>query len=347
MQNSHPMTAPTPFLTDLLAQPAALRDAVTHFDPTLLADLRAGKYERIVVTAMGGSHFAGVPAWLSLVSAGLPVWHIDASVLLHDAISLVNERTLLWVVSQSGRSAEIVALLDRVKPALLLALTNDASSPLAARADVVQLMHAGVEAVVSTKTYLNSLALTQLMALQLAGRPTDAARDELLAAADAVEAYLAEFDERQRSLGARVGVPERLFLLGRGASMAAVDAGALVLKEAAKINASGMSGPQFRHGPYEMADERVTALVLEGAGSNAALQRRRHRRHGAARRRRPGRRPAASARSRRRPADRRDSALSAADVPDLRRHRLRRRPVPPFHESDDGAVAADYSDSPL
>jgi len=263
-----------PFLTDLLAQPAALRDAVAKFDPALLADLHVEKFERIVITAMGGSHFAGVPAWLSLVNAGLPVWHIDASVLLHDAISLVNERTLLWVVSQSGRSAEIVALLDRVKPAHLLALTNDASSPLAQRADRVQSMHAGVEAVVSTKTYLNSLALTQLTALRMAGRPIDAARGELLAAADAVEAYLAEFDARQRSLGARVGVPERLFLLGRGASMAAVDAGALVLKEAAKINAAGMSGPQFRHGPYEMADERVTALVLEGAGANAALQRR-------------------------------------------------------------------------
>jgi glucosamine--fructose-6-phosphate aminotransferase (isomerizing) len=267
------MTNANPFLTDLLAQPAALRDAVAHYDPAVLAGLDVSRFDRIVVTAMGGSHFAGVPAWLSLVSAGLPVWHIDASVLLHDAISLVNERTLLWVVSQSGRSAEIVALLDRVKPAQVLALTNDPASPLAARAGLVQLMHAGVEAVVSTKTYLNSLALTQLMALQMAGRPTDAARDELLAAADAVQAYLADFDARQRSLGARVGVPERLFLLGRGASMAAVDAGALVLKEAAKINAAGMSGPQFRHGPYEMADERVTALILEGVGTNAALQR--------------------------------------------------------------------------
>ena len=268
------MTNTNPFLTDLLAQPAALRDAVVHFDPALLADLQAGKFERIVITAMGGSHFAGVPAWLTLVRAGLPVWHIDASELLHDAAGLVNERTLLWMVSQSGRSAEIVALLDKVRPAHLLALTNDPASPLAARADRVQPMYAGVEAVVSTKTYLNTLALTQLMALQMAGQPTDGARDELAAAADAAEAYLAEFDARQRSLGARVGVPQRLFLLGRGASMAAVDAGALVLKEAAKINATGMSGPQFRHGPFEMADERVTALVLAGEGPTVELQKR-------------------------------------------------------------------------
>ncbi len=268
------MTTPNPFLTDLLAQPAALHDAVTHFDPALLANLHIEKYDRIVITAMGGSHFAGVPAWLSLVHAGLPVWHVDASELLHDAAGLVGKRTLLWMVSQSGRSAEIVALLDKVQPAHLLALTNDPISPLAARADHVQLMHAGVEAVVSTKTYLNTLALTQLMALQMAGLPTDGARAELHAAADAVESYLGEFLQHQRSLGARVGVPERLFLLGRGASMAAVDAGALVLKEAAKINAAGMSGPQFRHGPFEMADERVTALVLAGEGPTVELQRR-------------------------------------------------------------------------
>ena len=267
-------TASNPFLTDLLAQPAALHDAVTHFDPALLADLHIEKYERIVITAMGGSHFAGVPAWLSLVRAGLPAWHIDASELLHDAAGLVNERTLLWMVSQSGRSAEIVALLDKVRPAHLLALTNDAASPLAQRADRVQFMHAGVEAVVSTKTYLNTLALTQLMALQMAGLPTDGARAELHDAADAVGAYLAEYEQRQHNLGARVGVPQRLFRLGRGASRAAVDAGALVLKEAAKINATGMSGPQFRHGPFEMADERVTALVLAGEGATVDLQKR-------------------------------------------------------------------------
>jgi glucosamine--fructose-6-phosphate aminotransferase (isomerizing) len=268
------MTTPNPFLSDLLAQPEALRAAVAGFDPALLADLRADRYDRIVITAMGGSHFAGVPAWLSLVRAGLPVWHIDASVLLHDASELVNQRTLLWMVSQSGRSAEIVALLDKLRPAHLVALTNDPASPLAQRADRVQLLHAGVEAVVSTKTYLNTLALTQLMALQMAGQPTDAARAELAAAADAVEAHLSAREEHQRRLAEVVGVPERLFLLGRGASMAAVDAGALVLKEAAKINASGMSSPQFRHGPYEMADERVTALVLAGAGPAVELQRR-------------------------------------------------------------------------
>jgi glutamine---fructose-6-phosphate transaminase (isomerizing) len=260
-----------PFLADLLAQPAALRDAVNRYDTAALAGMRAASFDRIVIAAMGGSHFAGYPAWLTLAQAGLPVWRIEAGELLHHAAALVNKRTLLWLISQSGRSAEILALLDKVVPGQLLALTNDTGSPLAECANAVQQLHAGNEAVVSTKTYVNTLAVSQLIALQMAGKPLGAARESLLKAADDMAAYHARFDAHTTLLGEKVGVPGRLFILGRGASLAASSAAALTLKEAAKLNAEGMSAQQFRHGPYEIADSRVTALILAGDGQARPL----------------------------------------------------------------------------
>lgn len=253
-----------PFLADLLDQPTALRNAVNHYDAAALAGIRAGSFDRIVIAAMGGSHFAGYPAWLALAQSGLPVWHVEAGELLHNASALINRRTLLWLTSQSGRSAEILALLDQVVPGQLLALTNDPANPLAECANAVHLLNAGTEAVVSTKTYVNTLAVSQLMALQLAGKPIDAARAALLQTADAMAGYLANFDAHTAQLAEKVGVPERLFILGRGASLAAASAAALTLKEASKLNAEGMSAAQFRHGPYEIADARVTALILAG-----------------------------------------------------------------------------------
>lgn len=58
-----------------------------------------------------------------------------------------------------------------------------------------------------------------------------------------------------------------MFVLGRGASMAAVSTGALIIKEAAKAAVESMSAPQFRHGPFE----RRTVADLRELGAHALL----------------------------------------------------------------------------
>ena len=66
-----------------------------------------------------------------------------------------------------------------------------------------------------------------------------------------------------------------MVFLGRGLSYASALAAALNLQEAAKMPAIGMPSAEFRHGPLEMADERLSALVFEGApGPDQALNRR-------------------------------------------------------------------------
>ncbi len=260
-----------PYLANILEQPEALRTAVTRFDGAVLGGMRAGNFDRIVLCGMGGSHFGTYPAWLTLTRAGLPVWHVEASELLHQALPLITRKTLLILTSQSGRSAEILALLDNAVPGQLLAVTNDPSSPLAECANAVLLMHAGDEGTVSTKTYLNTLAVTQLAARALAGKDVDRTRQELLAVADEAAVYLRDLASHKTRVGQIIGVPERAILLGRGASLATATAGALILKESAKLNAEGMSAGQFRHGPLELADSRLSLLIFRGEGAGQAL----------------------------------------------------------------------------
>jgi glutamine---fructose-6-phosphate transaminase (isomerizing) len=50
--------------------------------------------------------------------------------------------------------------------------------------------------------------------------------------------------------------------------------GGLVLKEAAKVHAEGLSAGQFRHGPVELADHNLTVVVIEGLPATAELNRR-------------------------------------------------------------------------
>ena len=100
----------------------------------LVQALNAGRFDRILLTGMGASYYGLYPAWLHLAAAGLPAIWVDTAELVHHAPALVTGRTLLWISSQSGRSAEIVALLRQSAanpPAGLIAMTNDLSSPLA------------------------------------------------------------------------------------------------------------------------------------------------------------------------------------------------------------------------
>ena len=74
-------------------------------------------------------------------------------------------------------------------------------------------------------------------------------------------------------MDARLGPVKNLFILGRGASLAAVWNGSLINKEAAKCAFEGMNSADFRHGPLELAAPDLTVLVFEGEPHTARMNR--------------------------------------------------------------------------
>lgn len=269
-----------PYIQDILAQPEALAATLGQL-PQAAADLRslaarleAGAFKRIVLTGMGSSLAALYPLWFRLVRAGYAPIIIETSELLYDAAGLITNDTLLVIVSQSGRSAEIVRLIEQHQGATVLAVTNDSTSPLARTAPVVVLTAAGVESNVSCKTYVCSLAALALVGDVLAPTPGETASLEQLQGVSQVMAgYLSHWEEQATKLGQLLG-GSSLIICGRGASLAAVHYSALILKEAAKVHTEGLTAPQFRHGPMELAKTSVQVLVYEGQGGTVSLNRR-------------------------------------------------------------------------
>jgi glucosamine--fructose-6-phosphate aminotransferase (isomerizing) len=266
------------YLADILAQPSAMRAALNGFDQKILRDvarrLSGGSFDRVIITGMGTSLFGSYPAWQSLVEQGVAAWWIESAELLHSAARLITPKTLLWVVSQSGRSAEIVALLEgESRAAFVLATTNDPTSPAAQKAHAVISMQAGQECTVATKTYVNTLIVNRLAALSLVGGNVDVARKQAAAAAAAAEVYLQDWEAHTRRMEEQIADGERLIIVGRGISLASVETAGLILKEAAKVPAQGLSAAQFRHGPLELADPTLTVLVFEGEERLARLNR--------------------------------------------------------------------------
>ncbi len=82
--------------------------------------------------------------------------------------------------------------------------------------------------------------------------------------AAAMESYLADWERRVEQIGKALGFPRRLVILGRGSSLAATYAGALILAEAAKYLATPFQAGEFRHGPLELATPDLTALLFAG-----------------------------------------------------------------------------------
>lgn len=263
------------YVEDILGQPRALQDTVTRYDPAAFAplaeEIRSGAYDRIVLSGMGSSHFVAYPAWLRLVQQELPAWTVPSAELLHDAPSLVTEESLLWLTSQSGASIEVQALVERLapqRPRTLLATTAYPDSPLGRAADRLLLLHFGEESTVSTGSYLTTLAVQHLALTQIAGGDVEQAIRDVAGTGEALATYLETWQQRVEEWVRLVGVPRPLYIVGRGPSLAAVETGSLIIKESAKFPVEGMSAAQFRHGPLEMADERLTVLVF--AGSEAA-----------------------------------------------------------------------------
>ena len=174
-----------PYIQDILAQPEALRLALSNFSVQNLARIQRGlsqnEFDRILITGMGASYNAAYPAYLYLTSQSIPVMLVNAAELLHYSSGLLGRRSLLWLNSQSGRSIEVVRLLEKTQstpPACILASVNDLDSPLAKTADVCLPIYAGEEATVSTRTYLNMLAVNLLAAIALSGGDVHAANSK-------------------------------------------------------------------------------------------------------------------------------------------------------------------------
>jgi glucosamine--fructose-6-phosphate aminotransferase (isomerizing) len=272
------------YLQDILSQPDSLGHALAGFEREplipLAEALKQGSLDRILLTGMGASFDAAYPAWLALVQAGLPAIWVDSAELIHHAAALVTSRTLLWVFSQSGRSAEVVSAVDfdrSHRPGALLATLNDLESPLACAArdfrglSACMPIHAAVETTVSTRTYVNSLALGQLAALVLTGADVSRAHAELLETQAAMRTYISEWEDQFERIKGLLGFPAKLVLLGRGASLATTYAGILVLGEAAKYLAVPYQAGEFRHGPLELTTQGLSALVFAGPAETRSL----------------------------------------------------------------------------
>lgn len=210
------------------------------------------KPPRAVVTLGRGSsdHAATYARYLIETRLGVMTASVPPSVAsIYDAAPAMAD-TLCLVISQSGRSPDLLASAEAARSAgaLVVALVNDATSPLAQLADIAAPLLAGPElSVAATKSYIGALsAIVQLVA-HWSG---DAA---LLAALARLPDLLDDAWAQDWSAALPLLKDARsLYVLGRGVGFGIAEEAALKLKETCGLHAEAFSAAEVRHGPMAL-----------------------------------------------------------------------------------------------
>ena len=260
-----------PFRRDIEQQTSALMHFVEAYRrPAAMERIGDFRPRRIVLTGMGASFHAAL--WGSQVLQSLGIWAIalESSELLHFGSLLLKDADSVVLISQSGTSAEVLPLLDRIPAsAHVFGLTNNADSLLARRAGTHLDIVAGNETTVACKTYLNTLACLWLVAHLWTGAKPEKPISDLAAVAGRVAALTGD----ARAIGATwcdslLGL-DKIVFTGHGPHVPTARQGAMMMGEWMKRQAVGTGIGAFRHGLIEFTDA-TTGVVVLGAGGTTA-----------------------------------------------------------------------------
>lgn len=277
-----------PFLSEILAQPDAMRSAgsglVEQADQLdRLRGLLSRTTPPIILTGMGSSYDSLLGLASMLGRAGVTVTTINTAELVHFQMAAVRPDAVVIAVSQSGRSAEIVRLADELpgRPGVaLVSITNGLANPLASAADLSLDMCAGDEHGPATMTFAATMVVLSALTELITDPSRDATEVASLTAKRAAEAasQLGGSLAEHAPLAARITDWARnrstLAIVGRGVGLATAELGALVLKEAAQCGAQSMDAAEFRHGPLELAGPDLAVAVMSLEPTTLALDRR-------------------------------------------------------------------------
>jgi len=266
-------------LKEIFEQPRALRDTLAgrlNDDKVILQEVdlspkEVAAFNKVAIVACGTAYHAGlVGRGLIEHWAGIPV-EVDIASEFRYRSPLIDEKTLVVVISQSGETADTLAALreSKKKGARVVAITNVVGSSVAREAHDVIHTWAGPEiAVASTKAYTTQIEAMILLALYLAQTKGTMSQEwiteiiaELRKIPDKAEEILKQ-SFRIEKLAKLFKNANSAFFLGRGLDWAVAQEGALKLKEISYIHAEAYAAGELKHGTLALITENTPIIAL-------------------------------------------------------------------------------------
>jgi glutamine---fructose-6-phosphate transaminase (isomerizing) len=258
-------------LTDTIAGRVDFDRLTIHLAQLNLTEEVARRVEKMVIIACGtAAHAGGVGKVLLERIAHIPV-EVDIASEFRYRDPIVDERTIVLAISQSGETADTLAAMAeaRQKGAILWSIVNAIGSQAMRIADGYVSMQTGPEiGVASTKAYTAPLVDLYMLAVSLAdmrGVLSEKDRRQLIADLRLVPDLVGRCLDRELQVKEVAKVLKDVshcLYLGRGINMPTAYEGALKLKEISYIHAEGYPAGEMKHGPIALIDKDMPVVVI-------------------------------------------------------------------------------------
>ena len=267
-------------LKEIYEQPKAVRDTLAgkidlnkeiSFDNIKFTKNELDNFDKIYIVACGTAYHAGLVGKHAIENLANISVETDIASEFRYRNPMITDKTLVIVVSQSGETADTLAVLRAAKKhgARVLAITNVVGSSIAREADDVFYTLAGPEiAVASTKAYTTQLTAFYILALHFAevkgtldSVEIESIKQNIIAIPSKIEELLKNKDNIKKYASYNFKQKD-LFFLGRGLDFSVALEGSLKLKEISYIHSEAYAGGELKHGPIALIEKGTSVITL-------------------------------------------------------------------------------------
>jgi glutamine---fructose-6-phosphate transaminase (isomerizing) len=247
-----------------------------HFEELRIPPEKLKGIRNISIVACGTAYHAGMVGKYILESICHIPTAVDVSSEFRYRELLIDEKTLVIAISQSGETADTLAGVreSHRRGAPVLSIVNVLGSTLTRESDGVIYTHAGPEiGVASTKAYTAQLIALYLLAFYLAKIKNSLPDSKIAVYLDELRTIPRLQEELLKSQKSIARLARRhshfgsFLYLGRNINFPSALEGALKLKEISYIPAEGYAAGEMKHGPIALIDEYRAVVCIACSSS--------------------------------------------------------------------------------
>ena len=177
---------------------------------------------------------------------------------------IINDRTVVFLISQSGETADTLAAYELAKNAgaTTVAVVNVEYSTLAKNADISLPIKAGVEvAVASTKAYS-----AQLLTLYTAATILEARKKGVKPDLSIIKSFVEHFEydglDAYKEIAETLRYQQKIFMIGRGIDYCTANEAGLKVKETSYLNSDIYYAGELKHGFLALIEDKTYVVVF-------------------------------------------------------------------------------------
>ncbi len=266
-------------MKEIMEQPDVIKATVSpriknseiQLDNVNLSKQYLENLEKVFIVACGSAYHVGCVAKYFMQDIMKKPVEVEIASEFRYCSPIVNEKTLVIVISQSGETADTLAALREAKKqgARVLSVVNVVGSSIANESDDVLYTWAGPEiAVATTKAYSTQLALMYLIALYIGKNLGEVSGEKYLEIIKHIELLPEKineiFDAQEliKKIAEKYYHFEKIFFIGRNVDYSVCMEGSLKLKEISYIHSEAYAAGELKHGTISLIDDKTLVIAV-------------------------------------------------------------------------------------